>query len=388
MPLPPLGRLGPPLTRDEMTRYARQVLVPEVGPDGQRRLRGGRVAVVGAGGLGSPVLLYLAAAGVGTLGIVDDDDVAVSNLHRQVVHGQGDVGRAKTASAREAVASLNPGVRVIEHPVRLEQGNAAEVLAGYDLVVDGSDNVPTRYLVSRTCVELGVPHVWAAVLGFQGQASVWWPPHGPCYRCVFPDEPAPGTIPGCDEAGVLGPVCGALGSQLAMAALALLAGVGEPPVGRLLLYDGLAARWDALPVRRREHCRGCGSGATAPHDRSDARPAAVAVDVPHIAARDLAALLSRPDPPLVVDVRDAAERWLAAIPEAVAIHLEEFRSGTAFGRDELADRTRDLVLFCRSGQRSAEAVRLARGAGHTRVRHLAGGILAWVREVDPSQAEY
>ena len=405
MGLPPLGAAvsdGVTLDRDAVARYARHVLIPEVGMAGQRRLVGSRVLVVGAGGLGSPALMYLAAAGVGTIGVVDADVVETSNLQRQIVHSDGDVGRLKTESAAETVARVNPQVTVVRHDVRLDSTNAIEVLRDYDVILDGTDNFPTRYLVNDACVLLGKPHVWGSIFRFDGQVSVWWAEHGPCYRCVFPEPPPPGAVPSCAEGGVLGVLCAAIGSVQVTETVKLLLGIGEPLIGRLLIHDALRQTWDSLTVRRDPSCRMCGEaptiGALVDYEQFCDMPGAPvpgdgsAGAVPTVGARELAAALSSPAPPLLVDVRGADERSIASIPGAVPIHLEQFRSGAAFSdRSELAAAAaadRPIVIHCKAGGRSAEATRLARAAGLRDVASLDGGVLAWVRDVDPSQPGY
>ena len=258
----PLVKTGRSLSRPELTRYARHVLLPDVGRDGQERLAAARVLVVGAGGLGSPALLYLAAAGVGTIGIVDADVVDLTNLHRQVIHSDADIGRPKTESAEAAVHRVNPHVAVERHDLALDSSNALEIIAGYDLVVDGTDNFPTRYLVNDACVMLGKPHVWGSILRFDGQVSVWWAGHGPCYRCVFPEPPPPGSVPSCAEGGVLGVLCAAIGSVQSTEAIKLLLGIGEPLTGRLLVHDALRQSWDTLTVRADPECPVCGDDPT------------------------------------------------------------------------------------------------------------------------------
>ena len=261
MARPPLVPPGPELSPEERTRYARHLILPGLGADGQRRLRAARVLVVGAGGLGSPALLYLAAAGVGTLGVVDDDVVDTTNLQRQVVHGVDDVGRAKVDSAADAVAAVSPATTVVRHRDRLDVVNAMDVLADYDLVLDGADNFPTRYLVGDACARLGIPHVWGSVYRFDGQVSVWWAGEGPCYACVFPVQPPPDAVPSCAVGGVLGAVCASIGSVMATEAVKLVTGSGEPLVGRLLVHDALRQAWDTVPVRADAGCRVCGAGA-------------------------------------------------------------------------------------------------------------------------------
>ncbi len=387
MAFPPLVEPAAALAPAEVARYARHLLVPGVGPTGQRRLTNARVLVVGAGGLGSAVLPYLAAAGVGTLGIVDDDVVDVSNLQRQVVHGQSDVGRAKVDSARDHLTEVNPLVRVITHPVRLTADNALELLAGYDLVVDGADNFPTRYLVSDACALLGLPCVWGAVLRFDGQVSVFWdrPPAGRpavTYRDVFPVPPAPGTVPSCAEAGVLGVVCAAVGSMMATEAVKLLAGLGEPLLGRLLTFDALSARWREVPVRPMP--------GRAPVRTLMPEPEACAPPVPDaVGPRELADLLearARGTADLdLVDVREPAEAQIVEIPGSRLVPLGRFLDRSAL--DDL-DATRPVVLYCRSGVRSAQALGILRAAGFADARHLRGGVLAWVDDVEPDKPRY
>jgi len=405
MALPPLVEPSAPLSTEEVERYARHVLIPDVGMEGQRRLKNARVLVVGAGGLGSPALIYLAAAGVGTIGVVDDDVVEMSNLQRQVVHGVADVGRLKSESAAQTLASLNPLVQVARHDVRIDSTNALGIIADYDLVLDGTDNFPTRYLLNDACVLLGKPDVWGSIFRFDGQASVWWAQHGPCYRCVFPEPPPPGLVPSCAEGGVLGLLCAAIGSIQAAEVVKLIVGIGDPLIGRLMVHDALRQSWDALAVRKDPDCAVCGTSPTVTKlvDYQDfcvgappagggmpggSVPAAAGVPVPVISARELADLLadSAASPGvLLVDVRGRDERAIAGIPGAQAIHLDEFRSGSAVSQIPFE---RPVVILCRSGSRSEEASRILIEAGHPDVRNLAGGVLAWIRDVDPSQPSY
>jgi len=412
MAFPPLVEPSAPLSTPEVERYARHLLIPDLGMEGQRRLKSARVLVVGAGGLGSPVLMYLAAAGVGTIGVVDDDVVELSNLQRQVVHGVADVGRLKSESAAQMLASVNPLVAVVRHDVRIDSTNALEIIAGYDVVVDGTDNFPTRYLLNDACVLLGKPHVWGSIYRFDGQTSIWWARHGPCYRCVFPDPPPPGLVPSCAEGGVLGVLCAVIGSVQAAETVKLITGVGDPLVGRLMVHDGLRQSWDTLTVRKDPECAVCGPSPSVTElvDYQDfcgmpggSVPAAAGGAVPLISARELADLLSgksspgSPDPAgtpdsqdhspdvLLVDVRGSQERAIASIPGARAIHLDEFRSGAALSQIPF---DRPVVIHCKVGVRSEEAARILIEAGHPRVRNLEGGVLAWVRDVDPSQPSY
>jgi adenylyltransferase/sulfurtransferase len=422
---PPLAALGSELTTEEVGRYARHLLLPELGLEGQRRLKGARVLVVGAGGLGSPALMYLAAAGVGTIGVVDDDVVDASNLQRQVVHGTADVGRAKTESAAETVAALNPLVQVVQHQSRLDSSNALEVIGSYDLVVDGADNFPTRYLVNDACVMLGKPHVWGSIFRFDGQVSVWWAGHGPCYRCVFPDPPPPDAVPSCATGGVLGVLCAAVGSVQVAEAVKLLTGQGEPLLGRLIVHDALRQSWDTLTVRADPGCPVCGDHPTVTEliDYEDfcgmpggghaedeaagvggdeASGKAVGGDlevspahlharagVGSVSASELAERLARRRAGegdfLLVDVREPNERDIVAIPGSQLIPLGEFHTGAAL---EKVPHGIPLVVMCKSGVRSARAAQILRAAGHDDVDNLEGGVLAWVRDVDPSLPVY
>jgi sulfur-carrier protein adenylyltransferase/sulfurtransferase len=398
MAIPPLVAPGPELTTEQRARYARHILLPQIGLEGQRRLANARVLVVGAGGLGSPALMYLAAAGVGTIGVVDDDVVDASNLQRQVVHGVADVGRPKTESAAETVAAINPLVTVVRHDVRLTSDNALEILADYDVVLDGADNFPTRYLVNDACVFLGLPHVWGSIYRFDGQVSVWFAGVGPCYRCVFPDPPPPDAVPSCATGGVLGVLCAAIGSVQVAEAVKLVVGQGEPLVGRLLVHDALRQTWDTLTVRANPECPVCGESPTVTslvdYDQFCGMPGA-RVEAPaesavgEVSASQLAAMLAsreRGDAEFeLVDVREPGEREVVSIPGARAIHLDEFRSGAAPA--QLPDGI-PVVVMCKSGARSAEAAGLLAAAGHADVSNLAGGVLAWVRDVDPSLPTY
>jgi len=404
--VPPLVEPGPPLTPEQVQRWSRHLLLPQVGELGQRRLARARVCVVGAGGLGAPVLQYLAAAGVGRLGIVDADDVELSNLQRQVLHGTADVGRPKVDSARDAMHALDPGVDVVLHRERLTADNAHRLLAGYDLVVDGTDNFPTRYAVNDACVRLGLPQVWGSVYRFDAQVAVFWgrPPAGlPAVqlRDLFPHPPAPGTVPSCAEGGVLGALCGQVGSVMATEAIKLVTGIGEPLLGRVLVLDALAARWTEVPLvgDRGRSDRAAADDATAGRRGPDAPGGGPAVGddrravpddgpaVPSVTARQLADRLAARDRGedrfLLVDVREPGERAVVAVPGAVNVPLGLILDGTT-------DLPRDvpLVLHCRAGTRSAQAGRALLLAGFGDVHHLEGGVLAWVADVDPSLPTY
>jgi molybdopterin/thiamine biosynthesis adenylyltransferase/rhodanese-related sulfurtransferase len=372
----------PSLTDEELLRYGRHLVLPEVGLEGQRRLKQARVLLVGAGGLGSPVALYLAAAGVGHLGLCDFDAVDASNLQRQVLHGTRDVGRPKVESGRDRLADLNPNVHVELHPLRLDRGNALELVRAHDLVVDGTDNFATRYLVNDACVLAGRPNVYASIFRFEGQASVFATADGPCYRCLHPEPPPPGLVPSCAEGGVLGVLPGLLGLIQATEAVKLILGIGEPLVGRLLLVDALTMRFQALRLRRDPACPACGTRTLRElpdHEASCAGPAAPAPgDVAELTPRELAARLSAGPPVELVDVRERHEWAVTRLPGARLAPLSELEAHLA-----ALPRDRDLVLYCRVGQRSATAGRLLQAAGFTRVWHLAGGLLRWTAELGP-----
>lgn len=402
MAIQPLVVPGPALSATQIERYSRHLLLPQVGDVGQRRLRRARVCVVGAGGLGAPVLLYLAAAGVGRIGIVDFDTVELTNLQRQVIHGSADVGRAKVDSARDAVLALDPDLDVVVHPGRLTPCTVDAVLAGYDLVIDGTDNFPTRYLINDACVRLGIPEVWGSVSRFDAQVSVFWgrPPAGSGVapvqlRDLFPAAPPPGSVPSCAASGVLGVLCGQVGSVMATEAVKLITGIGEPLLGRVLVLDALAARWSEVALRR-DPRRGAADGVPdapeVPHPGAARVPGDVVPEIPTVTARELARRLADRDGGaadadrlVLVDVREPGERAIVSIAGAWPVPLGGILDGHA-----LADLPRDrpLVLHCHSGARSAQAVRVLQAAGYPDVVHLAGGMLAWIDEVDPSLPRY
>ena len=381
---------APPLTADELLRYSRQLTLPEVGLEGQAKLRAARVLIVGTGGLGSPVALYLAAAGVGTLGLVDFDRVDATNLHRQILHGTASVGMAKTASACARLADLNPHVRVAAHDVAITSANALEIVAGYDLVIDGSDNFPTRYLLSDACVLLGKPNVYGSVQRFEGQAAIFCTPDGPCYRCLFREPPPPGMVPSCAEAGVFGVMPGLIGMIQATEALKHLLGIGDTLAGRLLLVDALRMQMRAIAVRRDPQCPACGT-----------RTITQLVDyeafcgVPHAGAAPAADHGAIPDvaPPaaqtriaagaFLLDVREPFEHAIARIAGAVLVPMRDV--ATALDR---IPREGDVIVHCHHGIRSRTVAELLRARGYARVSNLAGGIDRWSVEVDPRVPRY
>ncbi|HVE74502.1 MAG TPA: adenylyltransferase/sulfurtransferase MoeZ [Mycobacteriales bacterium] len=392
MPLPPLVEPAAELTREEVMRYSRHLIIPDVAMAGQQRLKNAKVLAVGAGGLGSPVLMYLAAAGVGTLGIVDFDVVDVSNLQRQIIHGHSDVGRSKAESARDTLREINPLIDVRLHQERLDASNALDVFADYDLIVDGTDNFATRYLVNDACVLLGKPYVWGSIYRFDGQASVFWSEHGPCYRCLYPEPPPPGLVPSCAEGGVLGVLCATIGSIQATEAIKVLTGVGEPLVGTLVVYDALQLSFRRIAVRKDPECALCGKtpSITGLVDYEEfcgmvSASAAQAAAGATITAAELQAKVDRGDDFLLVDVREPAEFDIVRIPGAVLIPKGEILSGAALAQ---LPQDRALVLHCKSGVRSAEALAALHAAGFTSATHLQGGVLSWIAQVDPSLPTY
>jgi molybdopterin/thiamine biosynthesis adenylyltransferase/rhodanese-related sulfurtransferase len=375
----------PTLDGDEIRRYGRHLVLPEVGLAGQRRIKGARILLVGAGGLGSPAALYLAAAGVGQLSIVDFDVVDVSNLQRQVLHGTRDVGRPKTESARDRLLDLNPHLSVSLHETRLDAANALDLVRDHDLVVDGADNFATRYLVNDACVLAGRPNVHASIFRFDGQASVFATAGGPCYRCLHPSPPPPGEVPSCAEGGVLGVLPGLLGTIQATEALKLVAGIGQPLVGRLLLVDALAMQFRTVKVRKDPDCPACGTRTI-----RELREETYACDaippgdrVPEITPLELAERIARGDGLTLLDVREPDEWEVARIPGARLVPLG--RLGEEIPR---LDPALDVVVYCRSGVRSQTAGRQLLAAGFSRVLSLAGGILRYGAEVDPSLPPY
>lgn len=378
----------PPLSRDELLRYARHLVLPEVGEQGQQKLRAARVLLVGAGGLGSPAALYLAAAGVGTLGIVDDDDVDASNLQRQILHGTSDIGRSKLDSAAEHLHDINPYVVIEPHRVRLTSANALAIVGGYDLVVDGSDNFPTRYLVNDACVLLGRPDVYGAVLRWEGQVAVFGAPGGPCYRCLFREPPPPGLVPTCAEGGVLGVLPGIIGSLQGVEAIKWILGAGEGLTGRLLILDALELRFREVMVPRDPACPVCGDHPiqTGLIDYEwfcgveGAAPAAATGELHNVAAEELAVELAGASPPLLVDVREPWEWDAGSLAERGAVHIP---LGELLDRMDELPEGRQIVTYCRVGGRSADAAERLRAAGLS-ARNLRGGLAAWAERVDPS----
>ncbi|MGV9265061.1 adenylyltransferase/sulfurtransferase MoeZ [Kitasatospora sp. NPDC003701] len=392
MSLPPLVEPAAELTVDEVRRYSRHLIIPDVGMAGQKRLKNAKVLCVGAGGLGSPALMYLAAAGVGTLGIVEFDVVDESNLQRQIIHGQSDIGRSKGESARESVKEINPYVDVILHEERLDNDNVMEIFSGYDLIVDGTDNFATRYLVNDAAVLLGKPYVWGSIYRFDGQASVFWAEHGPCYRCLYPEAPPAGMVPSCAEGGVLGVLCASIGSIQVTEAIKLLAGVGEPLVGRLMIYDALEMNYRQVKVRKDPNCALCGENPTVTElidyeafcgVVSEEAQAAAAGST--ITSKQLKQWQDDKEDIFLIDVREPGEYEIVNIPGAVLIPKNEFLMGNAL---ESLPQDKKIVLHCKSGVRSAEVLAVVKAAGFANAVHLGGGVLGWVNQVEPHKPVY
>ncbi len=396
MNLPPLVDPAPELTVDEVRRYSRHLIIPDVGMTGQKRLKNAKVLCVGAGGLGSPALMYLAAAGVGTLGIAEFDTVDESNLQRQIIHGQKDIGRSKAESARDSVLEINPYVNVQLHEVRLDSTNVMEIFADYDLIVDGTDNFATRYLVNDACVLLKKPYVWGSIYRFDGQASVFWAEYGPCYRCLYPEPPPPGMVPSCAEGGVLGVLCASIGSIQVTESIKLLAGIGDPLVGRLMVYDALEMSYREVKIRKDPHCAVCGENPTVTElidyeafCGSISTLAAEAAKDSTISVRDLKSMLDARDRGeddfVLIDVREPGEYEIVQIPGSILIPKGDFMDGSA-----LADLPTDkrIVLHCKVGGRSAEALAVVKGAGFSDAVHVGGGVLAWVNQIEPDKPTY
>ena len=384
----------PELSGDEIKRYSRHLIMPEVGLDGQRKLKAAKVLCIGAGGLGSPAAMYLAAAGIGTLGIVDFDVVDFSNLQRQLLHGTPDVGRSKLASAKDRLNALNPNVHIETYEEALTSANALRLFEPYDVILDGTDNFPTRYLVNDACVLTGKPNAYGSIFRFEGQASVFATKEGPCYRCLYPEPPPPGLVPSCAEGGVFGVLPGIIGVIQATETIKLVLGAGEPLIGRFLIYDALRMRFRELKLRKDADCPVCGTHPTvtrlidyeqfcgvAPHQVAEAARPATSADA--LTAHELKAELDRGEVVTVIDVREPQEYQINRIPGSVLIPLGDLPK-----RYVELDPNANLVTQCKSGMRSAKAQEFLRSKGFTKVRNLTGGVLGWIDQVDPSQPKY
>jgi sulfur-carrier protein adenylyltransferase/sulfurtransferase len=402
--LPPLVEPAAELTVEEVRRYSRHLIIPDVGMAGQKRLKNAKVLVIGAGGLGSPALLYLAAAGVGTIGIVEFDEVDESNLQRQVIHGQSDIGRPKAESARDSITEVNPLVEVVVHNERLDNDNVLQVFEPYDLIIDGTDNFATRYMVNDAAYFLRKPYVWGSIYRFDGQASVFWPTlqvdgqsaEAPCYRCLYPEPPPPGMVPSCAEGGVLGVLCASIGSIQVNEAIKLLTGIGDPLVGSLMIYDALEMNYRKLRIRKDPSCALCGESPTVTGLIDyDAFCGAISDEAADAAADSTISVgmlqewLAERDHGdrdfVLVDVREPNEFEINRIPGAVLIPKGEFLNGNALG--ELPG-DKQVVLHCKAGTRSAEVLAVLKGAGFSDAVHVGGGVSAWVNQIDPSQPSY
>jgi adenylyltransferase/sulfurtransferase len=390
--LPPLVEPAESLSVDEVRRYSRHLIIPDVTTVGQKRLKNAKVLCVGAGGLGSPALMYLAAAGVGTLGIVEFDVVDESNLQRQIIHSQADIGKPKALSAAETVRGINPLIQVNVHEERLENDNVLDLFSQYDLIVDGTDNFATRYMVNDACVLLNKPYIWGSIYRFDGQASVFWSEYGPCYRCLYPEPPPPGMVPSCAEGGVLGVLCASIGSIQVTEAIKVLTGIGEPLVGSLMVYDALEMTYRKIKVRKDPNCAVCGPNATITEliDYETfcgvvSEEAAEAAAGSTITPAELVELQNSDKPIFLVDVREPAEWEIVSIPGATLIPKDQILRG-----DALASLPQDkqIVLYCKSGVRSAECLAAVKNAGFKDAVHVQGGVLSWVNQVDPSLPTY
>ncbi|MGA2076805.1 MAG: molybdopterin-synthase adenylyltransferase MoeB [Terriglobia bacterium] len=379
------------LSKDEILRYSRHLIMPEVGMDGQLKLKNAKVLCIGAGGLGSPLLLYLAAAGVGRLGIVDFDVVDFTNLQRQVIHGTADVGRSKLESARATIREINPNVEVVGHDARLTSENALELFRDFDVIADGTDNFPTRYLVNDACVLLGKPNVYGSIFRFEGQASIFYARQGPCYRCLYPEPPPPGLVPSCAEGGVLGVLPGIVGCLQAMETIKLIIGQGQTLIGRLLVFDALGMKFRELKLRKNPDCPVCGAHPTITglidYEQfcgiRGEEHTPVMTGVPEIGPREVKKMIDEKQPFVLIDVREPHEFQICRIPGSTLIPLGEIPK-----RMHELDSASEIVVHCRSGQRSARAVEFLMKAGFQKIHNLKGGILAWSDQVDPSVPKY
>jgi sulfur-carrier protein adenylyltransferase/sulfurtransferase len=381
----------PSLTNDEIKRYSRHLIMPEVGMEGQQKLKAASVLCIGAGGLGSPVAMYLAAAGVGTLGIVDFDVVDFSNLQRQILHGTSDVGRSKLDSARDRLKDINPLIKIVTHDLAISSENALDLFAPYDIIVDGTDNFPTRYLVNDACVLLNKPNVYGSIFRFEGQASVFATKEGPCYRCLYPEPPPPGLVPSCAEGGVLGVLPGVVGCIQATEAIKLIIGAGEPLIGRFLIFDALRMKFRELKLRKDPDCPVCGTHPTVTklidyeqfcgiYPATEPAPVSNATD---ISAVELKKRLDRGDRLTIVDVREPNEYQINRIPGSVLIPLGDIPK-----RYHELDPNEEIIAQCKIGGRSAKAADFLRSVGFKKVLNLTGGIVEWIDKVDPSQPKY
>jgi sulfur-carrier protein adenylyltransferase/sulfurtransferase len=393
MKTPPLVKPGAALTVDEVRRYSRHLIIPDVAMAGQQRLMNAKVLCVGAGGLGSPALMYLAAAGVGTLGIVEFDTVDESNLQRQIIHGQSDIGKSKAVSAKEKIAEINPYVNVILHETRLDNSNVMEIFSQYDIIVDGTDNFATRYLVNDACVILKKPYVWGSIYRFDGQASVFWAEYGPCYRCLYPEPPPPGMVPSCAEGGVLGVLCATIGSIQTTEAIKVLTGIGEPLIGSLMVYDALDMTFRKIKVRKDPNCPICSENATQRELLPDyeafcgtlSEAAQEASAGSTITVQQLKSKIDGDENFYLIDVREPSEYEIVKIPTSHLIPKQGFLDGSVLAT---LPQDKPIVLHCKSGVRSAECLAILKHAGFADASHVAGGVIAWAKQIDTTLPVY
>jgi sulfur-carrier protein adenylyltransferase/sulfurtransferase len=409
----PLTNGSAELSNEEIRRYSRHLIMPEVGLEGQRRLKSASVLLIGTGGLGSPTALYLAAAGIGRMGLVDYDVVDESNLQRQIIHGQSTLGKSKLDSAEERIKDVNPFIQIDKYNVPLTSDNALKLFAPYDVIIDGTDNFPTRYLVNDACVKLGKPNVYGSIFRFEGQLSVFHAQEGPCYRCMFPEPPPPGLVPSCAEGGVLGILPGTIGTMQATEAIKLILGIGDPMIGRMMLYDALEMSFTTIKVRKNPECPVCGVPAEQvqlidyeqfcgmpAHDRSAFRAEVEDADMLEIDVNELQLRLQNGEDLIILDVREPHEREIATLEDTLFIPkgaIQTAKNAVLAGR-KLREETvlaqipegREVIVYCRTGKRSADVIRMLREIGYDKnnMRNLEGGILAWAQEIDDAMPMY
>ena len=377
MKTPPLVNPGPALSAQQARRYSRQIVIPQIQASGQERIGNAKVLCIGAGGLGSPALMYLAAAGVGTIGIVDFDTVDETNLHRQVLYGQSDIGKKKVDVAKSKIEESNPLVSVTTYPVRINPSNVLEIMAGYDIVIDATDNFATRYLINDAAVLLNKPYVWGSVNRFDGQAAVFWSSLGPCYRCLHPEPPAPGTVQNCADAGVLGVLCASIASIQVNEVIKAITGIGELQIGKLMIYEALEAEHSKIDIHKNPQCVICGENPTQVNLLENYESFCGVASAPEISVEDLKKKFAANDDFILIDVREPDEFASSRIPGSVLIPKAHFFDATAL---DLLPRDKEIILHCRSGVRSAHCLAIIQGAGFMNSRHLGGGILAWEKQ--------
>ena len=377
MKTPPLVNPGPALNAEQARRYSRQIVIPQIQESGQERIRNAKVLCIGAGGLGSPALMYLAAAGVGTIGIVDFDTVDETNLHRQVLYGQSDIGKKKVDVAKSKIQESNPLVSVVVYPVRINPSNVLEIMAGYDIIIDATDNFATRYLINDAAVLLNKPYVWGSVNRFDGQAAIFWSSLGPCYRCLHPTPPAPGTVQSCADAGVLGVLCASIASIQVNEVIKAITGIGELQIGKLMIYEALEAEHSKIDIHKNPQCVICGENPTQVNLLENYESFCGIASAPEISVEDLKKKFAANDDFILIDVREPEEFASSRIPGSVLIPKAAFFDATALDR---LPRDKEIILHCRSGVRSAHCLAIIQGAGFMNSRHLGGGILAWEKQ--------